>query len=390
VTHARCLLLPAVLLLVALPACGGDEASWTTTGSGLRYRVLQAGEPGTQPKAGEVVKLDYVGKLPNGETFDSSAQRGPLSFAIGHAPLEGLEEAALLMTVGSKVEFVIPWHLAFGEKGDPPKVPPHTDLTYEMELLSIVRKPALPVAHADKEKTTDSGIRYEVLEAGEGTPPRADQGATLEIAFWSPAGELMYSSVMSGRAAGGLVAKLGLGSHELPFLQEIVPQMAPGARWRCTVPAKMAFGDEPIGRIPPGSDTIWVVKLVKVNDVPAFEPLDPSATTTTASGLGYQVIRAGEGTPPKASDTVRVLYTGWLENGTLFDSAHARGEPVSFPLGHVIRGWTEGLQLMKPGAIYRFHIPPELAYGPRPPRGSGIPPNAPLIFLVELLDGPSR
>ncbi|MGX2041563.1 FKBP-type peptidyl-prolyl cis-trans isomerase [Methylocaldum sp. MU1018] len=101
---------------------------------------------------------------------------------------------------------------------------------------------------------------------------------------------------------------------------------------------------------------------------------------TTASGLEYQVLNEGNGASPKATDTVIVNYRGSLVSGQEFDS----GENVSFPLNGVIRGWTEGLQLMKEGAKYRFFIPPELAYGER---GAGrvIPPNAALIFDVELL-----
>jgi FKBP-type peptidyl-prolyl cis-trans isomerase len=107
---------------------------------------------------------------------------------------------------------------------------------------------------------------------------------------------------------------------------------------------------------------------------------------TTVSGLKYTVLKHGTGTvSPKATDTVKVHYHGTLLNGTIFDSSVQRGEPISFPLNGVIRGWTEGLQLMKVGDKFKFEIPPDLAYGQdgRPPV---IPPNSTLVFEVELLE----
>ncbi len=105
---------------------------------------------------------------------------------------------------------------------------------------------------------------------------------------------------------------------------------------------------------------------------------------TTASGLQYEVITEGKGASPKAEDMVKVHYEGKLLDGKVFDSSIQRGEPASFRLNQVIPGWTEGLQLMKVGAKYKFTIPPQLAYGPE---GAGpIPPNSVLVFEVELLD----
>jgi FKBP-type peptidyl-prolyl cis-trans isomerase len=110
-----------------------------------------------------------------------------------------------------------------------------------------------------------------------------------------------------------------------------------------------------------------------------------SDTITTASGLKYQVLKRGSGTvSPKASDTVKVHYHGTLLDGTVFDSSVERGEPISFPLGRVIPGWTEGLQLMKVGDKFKFTIPPELAYGANSPSPK-IPANSTLVFEVELL-----
>ena len=104
----------------------------------------------------------------------------------------------------------------------------------------------------------------------------------------------------------------------------------------------------------------------------------------TESGLQYEALKEGKGKTPTAENTVEVHYRGTLINGTEFDSSYKRNTSVSFPLNGVIKGWTEGLQLMKEGAKYKFYIPSELAYGNRG-AGSSIPPHATLIFEIELL-----
>ncbi|MGZ5622362.1 MAG: FKBP-type peptidyl-prolyl cis-trans isomerase [Methylobacter sp.] len=106
---------------------------------------------------------------------------------------------------------------------------------------------------------------------------------------------------------------------------------------------------------------------------------------TTASGLQYEVLTPGTGTAsPSATDNVTVHYKGTTIEGEEFDSSYSRGEPATFPLNRVIAGWTEGVQLMKEGAKYRFFIPSELAYGEQG-AGRAIGPNAALIFDVELI-----
>lgn len=127
-------------------------------------------------------------------------------------------------------------------------------------------------------------------------------------------------------------------------------------------------------------DTVVVEEVVEQQAV--F--VDTTGYTTTASGLKYKVVKEGTGAMPKAEDTVEVHYTGKLLDGTVFDSSVERGETISFPLNGVIKGWTEGLQLMKEGAKYEFIIPPYLAYGERGTPGGPIGPNATLYFEVEL------
>lgn len=107
--------------------------------------------------------------------------------------------------------------------------------------------------------------------------------------------------------------------------------------------------------------------------------------TVLPSGLQYEVVREGTGRKPKATDSVKCHYEGTLVDGTVFDSSRRRGEPAVFPLNGVIRGWTEGLQLMQEGAVYRFFIPYNLAYGENG-AGASIPPYAALVFEVELIE----
>lgn len=106
--------------------------------------------------------------------------------------------------------------------------------------------------------------------------------------------------------------------------------------------------------------------------------------TVTKSGLQYEVLQEGTGRSPKATDTVRCHYEGRLLDGSVFDSSYRRGTPADFGLGQVIPGWTEGVQLMKEGAKFRFTIPYLLAYGEQG-AGSSIPPFSTLVFDVELI-----
>ncbi len=153
---------------------------------------------------------------------------------------------------------------------------------------------------------------------------------------------------------------------------------------------------------------VWILTLA-LGLVTGCEAKDPSATAnknstmnlspgeqfladnakkpgvkTTASGLQYLVIKSGNGPSPKKSDGVKVHYHGTLINGKVFDSSVERGEPITFPVGGVIQGWVEALQLMKVGDKWKLFIPANLAYGNHSP-GAGIPPNSVLVFEVELL-----
>lgn len=126
----------------------------------------------------------------------------------------------------------------------------------------------------------------------------------------------------------------------------------------------------PLPQLPPGAGKV---------DADA-----PKSMTKTDSGLQYRILRKGTGAKPKASNKVEVNYHGWLDDGKVFDSSYRRGESISFGLNQVIRGWTEGMQLVGEGGMIELTIPSDLGYGDRgsPPV---IPPRATLHFLVELI-----
>ena len=124
--------------------------------------------------------------------------------------------------------------------------------------------------------------------------------------------------------------------------------------------------------------------LLKADEFLDKNKADNSDVKETPTGLQYRVLREGDGDSPVAEDRVKVHYAGKLIDGTEFDSSYERGDPTEFGLNQVIKGWTEGLQLMKVGAKYEFFIHPNIAYGARP--RPTIPANSVLIFEVELLD----
>jgi len=139
------------------------------------------------------------------------------------------------------------------------------------------------------------------------------------------------------------------------------------------------------------AETVAEVSATETAAASAEEPavkvaVDTTGYTTTSTGLKYKVVTEGKGAKPTAADVVKVHYTGKLLSGEVFDSSVERGEPATFPLNRVIAGWTEGVQLMSPGAKYQFIIPAELAYGSTGTPGGPIGPNETLYFEVELLD----
>jgi FKBP-type peptidyl-prolyl cis-trans isomerase len=253
-------------------------------------------------------------------------------------------------------------------------------------------------APADAEKTA-SGLASKVLQKGTGTEhPTADDKVKVHYTGWMTDGTMFDSSVLRG--------------HPLEFplkgvikgWTEGVQLMVMGEKRRFWIPAELAYGDTPRRPGGPFGMLVFDVELLGISKVeppppppqagpePAV-PTDvaavPKNAKKTASGLAYRVLTKGKGkVHPTVTSTVKVHYTGWTTDGKRFDSSVVRGQPIDFPLNGVIKGWTEGVQLMVEGQKTRFWIPGKLAYGEVPEGGTrpGGPPLGMLVFDVELLE----
>ncbi len=361
-----------------------DDREMVTTESGLKYSILTPGTGDVNPKWGDRVKVHYRGWLTDGTVFDASYDRGePSEFGIGQV-IEGWNEGLSYMTVGAKFKLTIPWNLAYGEAGRPGSIPPKADLIFIVELLDIpfisVPVPEFRKLNEEKTKSTEAGVKYEALAVGSGAPCKKDSSIFIEFTFWNTSGKMLYSTVSTGAPTFANVSQF------VPFLADISELMKGGSEMLVEVPPELGFGKSSQPGLPADSITIWRVRLLEVLNFekPEFSLPADEQLTTTESGLRYQVIREGFGASPTPAQSVKAHYCGWLTDGTQFDASFDRGAPSDFPLSRVIPGWTEGLQLMKQGGIYKFVIPGDLAYGARgnPPK---IAADATLVFYIHLL-----
>lgn len=236
---------------------------------------------------------------------------------------------------------------------------------------------------ADSIKTA-SGLASKVLKAGTGdAKPAAADTVTVHYSGWTTDGKLFDSSVKRGQPTSFPLNGVIKGWTEGLQL------MTEGEKRRFWIPADLAYGENPGGGRP-GGLLVFDVELLSIKQAPKppETPTDVSAAPAdvekTSSGIASRVLVKGTGTEhPKATDQVRVHYSGWTTDGQLFDSSVMRNEPIVFPLNQVIPGWTEGVQLMVAGEKRRLWIPAQLAYGESPPPGA---PAGTLVFDVELLE----
>lgn len=245
---------------------------------------------------------------------------------------------------------------------------------------AIPPPPDVAAAPADAQKTA-SGLASKVQTPGTGTEhPAPEDVVEVHYTGWTTDGKMFDSSVTRGQPVRFPLNRVIKG------WTEGVPLMVKGEKRRFWIPPDLAYGATPPPGAPAGT-LVFDVELLNV--IPAPKPIPapsdvaaaPKDAKKTTSGLAYKVLSKGTGkNHPKATDNVEVHYTGWTTDGKMFDSSVARGKTAQFPLNGVIKGWTEGVQLMVEGEKARFWIPKELAYNDQPGRPAGT-----LVFDIELV-----
>jgi peptidylprolyl isomerase len=260
-----------------------------------------------------------------------------------------------------------------------PVTPPTPPAPPPPEPGDLPPPPDVKAPPADAEKTA-SGLASKVLTKGTGKEhPTASDSVQVHYTGWTTDGHMFDSSVKRGQPA-----RFPLG-NVIKGWTEGLQLMVVGEKRRFWIPANLAYG-EATGGGRPGGMLVFDVELLGITSAPKV-PEDvaapPKNAKKTKSGIAYRVLKKGTGKEhPKADSNVEVHYSGWTTDGKMFDSSVARGQPATFPLNGVIKGWTEGVQLMVVGEKTRFWIPGDLAYDNSPRPGA---PKGTLVFDIELL-----
>lgn len=358
----------------------------TTTDSGLQYLEVTKGD-GPAPKVGDLITMHYIATLADGTEMANTYTQGQAVSSIWGPDrlLDGWEEGIGLMNEGGKSKMVLPPELAFGPDGGG-VVPPNSQIVIEMELLTVSAPPTpTEVAETDLTKS-DTGLQYYDLTEGSGDEAVKNSSVSTNFTMWveTESGYDYIDASLEGSPANFVVGRGELG---LAGWEEGVTGMKVGGKRLLVIPPDLAFGAQGGGIIPANATVVMEIELLKTTAPRTATEVDEKDFTTTESGLKYYDLVEGTGATPTTGQTVVVHYTGWLEDGTQFDSSVDRGEPFSFALGtgSVISGWDEGVSTMKVGGKRQLVIPSDLGYGDSG-AGSVIPPGATLIFEVELLD----
>lgn len=236
----------------------------------------------------------------------------------------------------------------------------------------------------NEEITSESGLKIKLIQTGKGKP--VSKGDKVKVHY---TGTLVDDRKFDSSRDRDQPFEFVIGMKQvITGWDEALPYLRVGDRATLTIPPELGYGDTPMPKIPPGSYLVFDVEVLDVfkDFAPRKFIVNEKKDISSETGLVYNIVEQGKGLKAEKGKTVEVHYTGFLENGDIFDSSVLRGQPISFRLGAgmVIPGWDEGIAYMNVGGKALLSIPYELAYGEsgRPPT---IPAKAKLIFNVELI-----
>ncbi len=235
-------------------------------------------------------------------------------------------------------------------------------------------------------KELEPGVKYRDLKEGKGEACPRDAKVKINYTGWLVDGTVFDSTKDKNRGPADFDLK-----DLIPGWQIGIPGMKPGGIRKLVISPEKGYGSQSKSTIPGGSTLIFEVELIsaaapvdltKLSDGTLPGADDPNLKEIVP-GVKYRDLKEGSGAPCLKLANVTIHYTGWLTNGTQFDSSRKRGEPNTFSLAGLIQGWQVGIPGMKPGGIRKLVISPEMGYGSQPQKG--IPANSTLVFEVELI-----
>lgn len=238
---------------------------------------------------------------------------------------------------------------------------------------------------ADGFTISPSGLKYKIHQQGTGKKPKA--GDRVEVHY---TGKLTNDTVFDSSIPRGEPLPFYIGKNMvIKGWDEGISMLNEGGKAQLVIPPYLGYGQRAMGKIPANSTLIFDVELVKVVPKVTPVPFDTKGKDTIklASGLKYIIVEEGKGRIPFSGANVTAHYTGYLEDGKIFDSSVERGQPFKFPVGKgkVIKAWDEAFSILKTGTKARLLVPSKLGYNERG-FGKLIPPNSNLIFDIELIE----
>jgi peptidylprolyl isomerase len=314
--------------------------------SGIEYRITSRGD-GEKPAINDLVKVHYTLMLEDSTVIDSSYERGePASFKLGAGQvIKGWDIAIALLKEGDEAILRIPPELGYGNQpmGD---IPANSLLLFDVKLIEVIAAPKPFAINSNVTvEETESGLKYTILDKGRGT--KLQPGMKVKV-HYSGFFEDMTMFDSSYERDEPVELTLGRGMV-IKGWEEGLSYLRVGDKARLWIPHQLAYGEQGRGRIPSRADLIFDVEVIDAAERIKATPFDVMGkdTLVTQSGVKYIIVNSGRGDYPQSGDIVSVHYSGFLPDGTMFDSSVERDQPFRFVLGQnqVIPGWDQGIAL---------------------------------------------